>query len=200
MRDGLTARERSAEATQRPAKHCIVLDPDIVPRDALVTALRARGHEAVGYADLIPARAAVIAGVDAFFVSARVGVHTVVPTVGMVLAGDAGVAPWVVVHGALPAREAFLLARAGAAAYTERDDAASIAALLPRSSMRPPPLHGVVRAYLGRTGLSELRGAFRDAMVRQALALAGGSLSGAARLLGVTRQAVQQFVREALED
>jgi predicted transcriptional regulator len=37
-------------------------------------------------------------------------------------------------------------------------------------------------------------------MVRQALALAGGSLSGAARLLGVTRQAVQQFVREALDE
>jgi DNA-binding transcriptional LysR family regulator len=48
--------------------------------------------------------------------------------------------------------------------------------------------------------MRELQTEVRRVMVEQALAKAEGSRSGAARLLSVSRQAVQQMVREREEE
>ncbi len=49
---------------------------------------------------------------------------------------------------------------------------------------------------VGRVLLRDMQDRVREAMLEQALAQSGGSLSGAARLLGVSRQAVQQMVKQ----
>jgi two-component system, response regulator RegA len=64
----------------------------------------------------------------------------------------------------------------------------------------PPKLDALVAASVGRTPMRELQTEVRRVMVEQALAKAEGSRSGAARLLHVSRQAVQQMVREREEE
>jgi hypothetical protein len=59
-----------------------------------------------------------------------------------------------------------------------------------------PSLEPLVTALVGRVPMRELQRAVRRVMVREALAQAEGSRSGAARLLEVSRQAVQQAVRQ----
>jgi two-component system response regulator RegA len=53
----------------------------------------------------------------------------------------------------------------------------------------------MISAWVGRVPMLELQREVRRVMVKEALALTEGSRSGAARLLHVTRQAIQQIVR-----
>lgn len=93
--------------------------------------------------------------------------------------------------------EAFELAQSGARRYLQKpisleDLTRSVEAAL---TDRPEVRH-IVAAHVGSTPMRELQKIVRLAMVEQALALAHNSRSGAARLLNLTRQAVQQIVRE----
>jgi DNA-binding NtrC family response regulator len=177
--------------------HVVLLDADEARRERLANALRANGAECVGYGVVAVAAASAAAGADALVASTSVGPEALVAAVGALGGGEAGVAPYVLVFGPLDVRAAFMLARAGASAYLEEEpDAATVLAHL--WAERPaPPLAPVVRRLMPHLGLVELRHAFRAAMLRQALALSGGSLSGAARLLRISRQAVQQLIDEA---
>ena len=115
----------------------------------------------------------------------------------LVLAGMLMPFPYcvVVVSSATTSEDAFMLAQAGTRALLERPlDSAMLEHALPRESLVPPPLDRVVRAYIGQVDLAELQRRVCAAALRQALAL-GGTRSGAARLLKVTRQAVQQMMR-----
>ena len=51
-------------------------------------------------------------------------------------------------------------------------------------------------AVVGRTNFREVLDRVRRCMAEQALAMAAGNKTGAARLLGITRQAVQQLIRD----
>ena len=57
-------------------------------------------------------------------------------------------------------------------------------------------MHGLLRPLVGRFGLKEIQAHVRHVLVIEALARTGGSRSSAARVLGVTRPAVQKFLRE----
>jgi len=115
----------------------------------------------------------------------------------LVLAGMLMPFPYcaVVVSSTTTSEDAFMLAQAGTRALLERPlDSAMLERALPRDSLVPPPLDRVVRAYIGQVDLAELQRLVCAAALHQALAL-GGTRSGAARLLKVTRQAVQQMMR-----
>jgi two-component system response regulator RegA len=59
----------------------------------------------------------------------------------------------------------------------------------------PPDLAPVVQQAVGHISLRELQSQVRDEAIKQALASARGNRSGAARILQVTRQAVQHMLR-----
>lgn len=60
----------------------------------------------------------------------------------------------------------------------------------------PPELAHVVARWVGHRSVRQIQRDVRHEMIEEALARANQSLSGAARLLRVSRQAVQQMVRE----
>lgn len=103
----------------------------------------------------------------------------------------------IAMSGQASAEEGFRLARAGARDYLAKP--ISLEDLLQsvrRVLSDRPDLAPFVAAHVGKTPLRELIDEVRRVMMEQALARAEGSRSGAARLLDVSRQAVQQAARE----
>lgn len=104
----------------------------------------------------------------------------------------------VAISGKASAEEAFELAQIGVRAYLPKPltlEALTEAVELVR--LQPPELEGLIRDCVGRVPMRQLQEQLRDVMLKQALALSEGSRSGAARLLDVSRQAVQQILRGA---
>lgn len=106
-------------------------------------------------------------------------------------------APLVVAFsGEASAGEAFRLAQLGVRQYLQKPfrleelDEAIMAA-----QAGPPVLQPHIAGAVGHLELSTLKSQVRYTMVRQALALTGGNRSAAARMLGVSRQALQHIVR-----
>jgi hypothetical protein len=93
-------------------------------------------------------------------------------------------------------REMFQLGKAGVAAFLqcplEIDGLRSCLA-----SLDAEPAGELARMLVGRIGLREGQRELRHAMVAHALRLCEGSRKAAARLLGVTRPAIQRVLRES---
>jgi len=103
----------------------------------------------------------------------------------------------IAVSGQTSTEDAFRLAQVGVRAYLEKPfDTEDLTQRVEAALSQAPSLEALVAASVGRTPMRELQGEVRRVMVEQALAQAEGSRSGAARLLNVSRQAVQQMVRE----
>lgn len=97
--------------------------------------------------------------------------------------------------------EAFLLAQKGVRAYLPKPFSIEELESVVEAALREmPSLEPLVTALVGRVPMRELQREVRRVMVREALAQAEGSRSGAARLLDVSRQAVQQAVRQDVAD
>ena len=102
----------------------------------------------------------------------------------------------IAMSGQASAEEAFELARIGARRYLAKpislDDLNRSVdeALADRPNLAPH-----VAAHVGNTPMRQVLDEVRGVMVDEALAREHGSRSGAARILGVSRQAVQQAVR-----
>ncbi len=102
----------------------------------------------------------------------------------------------IAVSGHASAEEAFQLARLGVLAYLPKPfTLEELSATIERVLREPPDIDTLLRASVGRVPMRELQQRVRSVMVGQALALAQGSRSGAARLLDVSRQAIQQITR-----
>jgi len=107
------------------------------------------------------------------------------------------VAAVIAMSGQASAEEAFQLARAGARRYLPKPISLDeLTRSVEEALSDRPSLDPFVAAHVGNTPLRELQGEVRRVMIEQALAKARNSRSGAARLLDMTRQAVQQIVRE----
>jgi two-component system, response regulator RegA len=103
----------------------------------------------------------------------------------------------VAMSGQASAEEAFQLARSGARRYLRKPiSLEELTRSVEEALADRPDLGALVAAHVGNTPLREVQGEVRRVMIEQALAKAGNSRSGAARLLDLTRQAVQQIVRE----
>ena len=72
---------------------------------------------------------------------------------------------------------------------------AELSGTIERVLAAPPDIDTMLRASVGQVPMRELQQRVRKVMVGQALALTRGSRSGAARLLDVSRQAIQQITR-----
>jgi two-component system response regulator RegA len=103
----------------------------------------------------------------------------------------------VAMSGCASPEQAFGLASLGVSSYLPKPfGLAELAEAVARALERPPELEAPVRAHVGHVSLPEVQKRVRCAMLEEALARAGKNRSETARLLGVTRQAVQQAVRE----
>jgi two-component system response regulator RegA len=92
--------------------------------------------------------------------------------------------------------EAFRLAQAGVRAYLPKPfSIQDLASTVEAACSEAPDLEPMITAWVGRVPMRELQREVRRVMVKEALAQTEGSRSGAARLLHVTRQAVQQMLR-----
>jgi DNA-binding NtrC family response regulator len=95
------------------------------------------------------------------------------------------------------ARDAFRMAQLGAVAHLEKPvTAADLTITVEQVLSRPPEFMPHLIAAVGRVNFREVLDRVRRAMAEQALAMAAGNKTGAARLLGITRQAVQQLIRD----
>ena len=98
--------------------------------------------------------------------------------------------------GLATAEESFRLNRYGVREYLQKPfGGEDLARAIQVACAEAPRVETFVAAQVGHVGMRDLQKQVRDAMVREALARSDGSRSAAARLLNVTRQAVQQIVR-----
>jgi len=104
----------------------------------------------------------------------------------------------VAISGKASPDEAFRLAQMGVGAYLAKPmSLEELTAAVEAVRTAPPSLDPMVSACVGQLSLHEVQDRMRHVMLHQALALTEGSRSGAARLLDVSRQAVQQILRGA---
>ena len=103
----------------------------------------------------------------------------------------------VVMSGRATTAEAFELARMGVRAFVAKPiDLDQLLDALEVSMSAPRLTSSYARELVGQRSISDVQSEVRQAMVEQALFLTGGNRTAAARILGVTRQAVQHMVRE----
>jgi two-component system, response regulator RegA len=101
------------------------------------------------------------------------------------------------ISGQASAEQAFELAQLGVRAYLAKPfSLRELKEAIERVRTEPPALEPIVRASVGLLPLRAMTSRVRTAMIEEALARSGGNRSGAARLLDVTRQAVQQAIGE----
>jgi len=102
----------------------------------------------------------------------------------------------VAISGCASPEQAFRLAQLGVRAYIGKpfslDELQHAVEIAYREA---PQLEALIAACVGLVPLRELQEHLRKVMVLQALALAEGSRSETARLLAVSRQAIQQMLR-----
>ena len=106
-------------------------------------------------------------------------------------------APCVVgISGEADRREVFDLAQLGMQAFVEKPfDALQLKEAVERALAAPPRLEPHVRNQLGHATLKTIEDRVRSTLVDEALARSGNNRRAAARLLSVTRQALQHILR-----
>jgi two-component system, response regulator RegA len=103
----------------------------------------------------------------------------------------------VAMSGAASPEEAFRLGQLGVRAYVAKPLSVESLSEHVDSALRTPPcLDPIVNNMVGQLGLRAVTDRVRIGMIEQAIAIAEGNRSGAARLLDISRQAVQQQMRE----
>lgn len=107
--------------------------------------------------------------------------------------------PWprvIAMSGTASPEETFRLAQAGVRAYLPKPiQLDQLEAAWRRAREVPPDLLPLVRASVGHVPLRELEEQVRAAMVDEAIAQSRGNRRGAARMLDVSRQLLQQILR-----
>jgi DNA-binding NtrC family response regulator len=104
--------------------------------------------------------------------------------------------PVVIVVSQGPHPDLFALAQAGATAHLTWPATPDEVLRCLRTHRTADELELSVRSLVGRVGIKEAQDWLRGTMLRQALEASHGSRRGAARLLGVTRPAIQRMLRE----
>ncbi|HTV22054.1 MAG TPA: helix-turn-helix domain-containing protein [Polyangiaceae bacterium] len=109
--------------------------------------------------------------------------------------------PTIVVTGTEPdPRCVFELAKAGAHAYLIAPVSAAAVHACLRGFSVSAHLMNLVRPLVGHVGMKEIQACVRRALLVEALARSNGSRRSAAQLLGVTRPAIQKWLRSLAAD
>lgn len=107
----------------------------------------------------------------------------------------------VAMSGEASTEESFRLAQLGVRAYVAKPlSVESLSEEVEKALRVPPDLDPIAKALVPHVPLRDVQDIMRNGMIDQAIALSGGNRSNAARLLHVSRQAVQQVMRERGED
>jgi len=187
-------------AGRRRLESVLIVEDDALLRSAIAGWVQERGSQAREAASVGEARALLNPPPDLLLLDVRLPDATAFS----ILEDAARLWPRplaVAMSGAASSEEAFRLARLGVRAYLEKPlslaqlDQAIERACRESGREDSPLLHSLASACVGRLSLRTVQDNVRRAMIRQALALSEGSRAGAARLLDVTRQAVQQMLR-----
>jgi len=102
----------------------------------------------------------------------------------------------VAISGKASPDEAFELAQRGVRRYLRKPfSIQELRDTVEAACSKAPELQPLISAWVGRVPMRELQQEVRRVMVNEALAQTEGNRSGAARILHVTRQAVQQMVQ-----
>ena len=119
-------------------------------------------------------------------------------TVAQHVAGMAAAPATIVLSGAAVRTESFELARLGARAFLEKpvsaDDLFNALRLALEVPADPTPF---LQSMVGHVSLKDALRETRKVLVRQALGKANGNRTTAARILSVTRQGLQQILRDS---
>lgn len=183
--------------TGRPLSSVLVVDDDVHLRTALRHAFRTEGYAVREAASLREAFDALAAEVpDLVICDVRlldgsgvdiVRAATALSPLPLVIA----------ISGKASALEAFRVAEAGARAYLEKPISfKKLLAEVERLRSSAPNLEPVLRAQVGHVDLKAFGEDVRSELVSEAVARAEGNVTQAAKLLRVTRQAVQQATRK----
>ena len=103
----------------------------------------------------------------------------------------------IAVSGTATASEAFKLKELGVRGYLPKPFALEeLVATIDGILQAPPELAPHLTPYLGRTSFRKVQAEVRKTLLQQAMTLSDGNRTHAARLLDVSRQAVQQMIKE----
>jgi DNA-binding NtrC family response regulator len=102
----------------------------------------------------------------------------------------------IAISGEASPEDAFRLAQLGVREYLQKPASLNeIWDAIRNAAEAPPDLAPIVQQVVGHIPLKQLVASVRGEAVRQALGTARGNTTRAARILDVTRQAVQQFLQ-----
>jgi len=183
------------EAPSRPpVRRALLVEDDPHLRRTLARSLRAWGVEVVEAGTASEARTALAMRFDLVLCDVRLPDGSGLVVVRQ--AGELRPAPVVIaMSGAASASEGWDIARAGAQAFLEKPvSPEALERAVSAALESPPQLEPLVAACVGLRPLRDLQSEVRTVMIEQALALSRGNQSEAARLLQITRQAIQQAV------
>jgi two-component system response regulator RegA len=183
--------------TGRPLSNVLIVDDDVHLRTALRHAFLTEGYvvrEAGSLREALDALAAAVPDLVICDVRLLDGLGVDIVRAATALSP----LPLVIaISGKASALEAFQVAEAGARAYLEKPISfRTLLEEIERLRSSAPPLDPVLRAQVGHVDLKELGEDVRTELVSEAMARAEGNVTQAAKLLRVTRQAVQQAARK----
>ena len=185
-----------ARPTTRPVRRVLIVEDDRALCVALARLARSWGTEVWQAHSVAEAQVAMDEQPDLMIVDVKLPDGD---SFGLIEAAwHAKPAPVVVaISGAASAEEAFRLGQLGVRAYVAKPfSVESLSAEVEKALRAPPNLDPIVTGLVGQIGLRDAQERVRLGMIEQAIALSDGNRSSAARLLQVSRQAVQQQMRE----
>ncbi|HEX7604567.1 MAG TPA: response regulator [Polyangiaceae bacterium] len=183
-------------AAQRHIHRILLVEDDQALRASIRRGLRSTGHEIVEADTLASALALLPTGFDLVLLDVRLPDGS-----GAELAAVASrmlPAPLVVVlSGEATAQEAFTLAQVGVVQFMPKPfSIRELLLAIEHAAASDLHFEPIVKTYVGRQDLRDVQDGVRSTMVNEALAMSGGNKTDAAKLLRVTRQAVQKFMRQ----
>lgn len=185
----------SEDSATRRIRRILLVDDDEWVRRAIRSGLGSMGHDIVEAGTVASALELLPSGFDLVLLDIRLpdGSGMDVATA----ASSAVPAPLIVVlSGEATAPEAFGLAQLGAIRFLAKpfslEQLLTAIANVTQSSV----VHeSIVKTFVGSQNIREVQESVRATMVNQALALTGGNRAEAAKLLRVSRQAIEKYLR-----
>ncbi len=181
----------------RPIERILVVEDDLALQRALLRVTSSMEAATAVAATLADGLAKLRAGVDLVLLDVRL------PDGSGVAIAEAAAhlrpAPLVVaISGEAEPGEAFRLAQAGVLAYVEKPfSLRELRSAIHAARTSAPRIEPLVSAAVGQSEMKQVQDAVRQTMVEQAMAITNGNRSDAARLLRISRQAVQNLLRRS---
>lgn len=180
---------------QRRIRRVLLVDDDVPLLRALRRAFAAWDADITECTCIADAMDALDASIDLVIVDVRLPDGTGLSVAEA--ASQLSPTPLIIaLSGSASATEAFRLAQAGALAYLQKPiSLRDLQDAVQHVQTSPPSFRPLVAARVGASNLKQIQDDVRRTALRQALGLAEGNRTNAARLLNVTRQAVQHMMR-----